>query len=135
MSEFEGAGELDAVTLRTLVRNRRYLHRVSPLHPVSRQMSVLRYARFAALGGARTFKYVVYSEYGYTGKQVVKMHKNAAIIHAASQNGQPCIWATVNEEEPIIEREFEIIGTGWDVPLKTYIGTAHCGEFVWHIFE
>ena len=33
-------------------------------------------------------------------------------------------------------RGFAIIGTGHDVPSGAeYVGTAHVGPFVWHVFE
>lgn len=55
------------------------------------------------------------------------------------QNGQPIIWAVVDDEG--YESEYEIVawGTGWEFPDKLshcrYMGTAQDGAgYVWHYF-
>lgn len=56
------------------------------------------------------------------------------IVHVASQNGLPTVWAVVGPGAAM--RRVAVLGTGHDVPVGyAYVGTAHCGRFVWHVFE
>lgn len=72
----------------------------------------------------------------------VQMPSGAAVIHAASQDDIPTVWAEVDSDAPVEERTFEVVGTGH--PLvgppsfeRCYRGTAITkdGRFVWHIYE
>ncbi len=69
----------------------------------------------------------------------VEMPIGAKILHVGRDpaEGIPCIWAEIGLMAPKCTRNFMIKGTGWnfeEVGLE-YIGTAICGEFVWHIYE
>lgn len=70
----------------------------------------------------------------------IKMPKGAEILHVAEQNGSPCMWALVEPEAPMIDREFRFAGTGH--PIKDEEIGFFCGTFflregalVFHIFE
>ena len=79
--------------------------------------------------------------------QSVEMPKNARILHVGGQGEKVCLWALVDTDHLNELRHFRIYPTGGALPedLKedprladygdTYIGTAHCGPFVWHVFE
>lgn len=68
------------------------------------------------------------------------MPLGAKIIHVQGQNGAPALWALVPRDVPtLVRRRFIVVGTGTvlrgDAEALTYLGTAHCGELVWHVFE
>lgn len=45
------------------------------------------------------------------------------------------MWALVSSVTPIVQRRFWVVGTGHPVPRSaSYVGTAHCPPFVWHVF-
>ena len=63
--------------------------------------------------------------------------------------GQPCIWAKVDPDQPMVSVTIRITGAGQDVPNGVHIGTfvvppgrminAHKGTYqvpglVWHVF-
>lgn len=51
------------------------------------------------------------------------------------QHDKPCLWAEVSPENPLVEWEFTIIGTGNDIPVgSTYYGTTQEAPFVWHLY-
>ena len=58
------------------------------------------------------------------------------------QGGWPTIWWYVDIEAELRERQFRIVGTGWEfpeeeAPLSGYVGTVQeaGGALVWHVFE
>lgn len=80
----------------------------------------------------------------------IEMPWGARILHVAAQGDKlyPYLWALVDTEERLVERVFFLVGTGQPcegivepphepIPPKpsNYIGTAHCGAYVWHVFE
>lgn len=86
----------------------------------------------------KIFKYDLVIEY----KQVVKLPAGANILSVQSQYESPKIWALVDPSLPLVERHFELFGTGHDVPCdmgveREFIGTFQLnqGEFVFHLFE
>lgn len=67
------------------------------------------------------------------------MPEGAQILSAQIQNGEVCLWALVDTEKPLKNKEIRIYGTGHpyeytDQDAK-YIGTVQLKSFVWHIFE
>jgi hypothetical protein len=77
-------------------------------------------------------------KYPFTdGQNSFAMPRGARILHLATQNGTPTLWAEVDTEQPGEVREFRVIGTGHEVPPLPceYIGTYLSGPFVWHVYE
>ena len=80
-----------------------------------------------------------------TPKTTVEMPAGAEILRIDLQQGVPTIWALVDPDETAsVERRFDIVGTGWDVPEDSvYRATYFDREgddlfpngFVWHVFE
>lgn len=70
---------------------------------------------------------------------VIKMRLDAQVLTAQIQRGEICLWAMVNDEAPMEEREFRIIGTGHPVNESwrlIYIGTVQTSDgLVFHVFE
>ena len=74
------------------------------------------------------------------GDTVVKMPKGAAIIHAAMQGTEPCIWAVVAPDAEPEDRVIVLYETGHDMlPQGQHV---HIGSFlvdedklVFHVFE
>lgn len=82
--------------------------------------------------------------------QQIEMPSGAEILHAHMNQGQPCIWALVNDSAPMVLRGFYMHGTGHAVSINAgrYIGTVHMDNtgggvlsslfpatLVFHIFE
>ncbi len=77
----------------------------------------------------------------------VEMPKGARILHVAGQRENLCIWALVDTDHLGELHHFRVYPTGAALPEDfkegpsftedgdRYIGTAHCGPFVWHVFE
>lgn len=77
----------------------------------------------------------------------VPMPDGAQILHVEAQqfssaaDGSPAIWALVDPDAPVVERDFCVFGTGHKVrppgPDMTvsHVATWLHGPFVWHLFE
>jgi len=74
-----------------------------------------------------------------TGLQTVVMPKDAEILSVQVQYNDICIWALVDPKNELIERGFNIFGTGHEIPetVGKYIGTFQIddGRLVFHLFE
>ena len=84
------------------------------------------------------YKYPLLLQYMPNGICDVVMNRAAMVLHVAEQHGNPCLWASVDTDLPTHTRRFQVVGTGYATPDEresTYLGTAHCGPFVWHVFE
>ena len=88
------------------------------------------------------FKYPLKQPLDYiaavVGPIVVPMHRSAKILAVGLQNGEPVIWARVDSEAPMVNRNLLIIGTGRDASLADgcpYIGTYQREWFVGHLFD
>lgn len=63
------------------------------------------------------------------GTQTITIHENYEIVHFEIQDGVFCFWAMVNTENPLVKKDFIIIGTGQEVPKRGwYVKT--CSQFV-----
>jgi hypothetical protein len=78
-------------------------------------------------------------------EQIIELElpQNSRIIHTDHNNGEPCIWALVNPDNPTEKRIFQLLGTGNETELDinqeqlNYIGTLKGvgnGIFI-HVFE
>ncbi len=69
----------------------------------------------------------------------IEMPTGAEIIHVAMQRGGLCMWAKVDPDAMVIEREFMVEGTGQPPNRRlhdaTHRGTVFEGSMVWHVFE
>jgi hypothetical protein len=75
--------------------------------------------------------------YKYEVDTIVVMPDKAEILTVQLQNGSPWIWALVDTSEELVERNFNIVGTGWELEEfnHKYITTFQNGSYVWHVFE
>lgn len=72
------------------------------------------------------------------GLHMLPLHPEARVIAVHPQAGCPTIWVLIPDPDPELTklREFQIIGTGQDIPEgATYCGTSFHEFFVWHVFE
>ena len=69
--------------------------------------------------------------------QIIEMPKDAEILGLKLQHGNPVIYAIVDPDNPVEEKNIVMKGTGFQIntPLK-YIGTilVDFDTFVWHFF-
>ena len=69
--------------------------------------------------------------------QVIKIPKGADPFTAQFQGEQLCVWAAVETDAELEDREFRIFGTGQPLDLSgvfRYLSTVQQGSLVWHIF-
>jgi hypothetical protein len=75
-------------------------------------------------------------KYTITGRNKIEMPIGASILSVNMQGRDYCIWALVDTERSTEARDFEVVGTGWELDDNMhYIGTCYDGPFVWHIME
>ena len=87
----------------------------------------------------KIFKYEVEIDTSFS----IKMPVNSKILNFHVQNNIPYIWVLVDEDNPLRERYFSIVGTGEEIDILCeqliYIGTIHIKiedmNIVWHLFE
>lgn len=67
----------------------------------------------------------------------LEMPLGAKVLTIQVQNGKPCIWAQVDENNTKELRTFRIYGTGHTMLDENliYIGTWQDGIYVFHLFE
>jgi len=73
--------------------------------------------------------------------QTIQIPYGSEVVHIGlDTSGTPCVWARVETEEPMAERQFWIVGTGQpqpEFPANTctdYLGTFVQDQFVWHVY-
>lgn len=72
------------------------------------------------------------------GLHMIPLHPEARVVAVHPQNDVPTIWVLTPDPDPDTTRlrEFQIVGTGHEVPEDaTYCGTSVHEFFVWHVFE
>lgn len=65
------------------------------------------------------------------------MPTGAEVLCVQLQKGQPCVWALVDEQAPVVQREFNWRGTGHPMGnAGRYVGTVQLadGALVFHLF-
>lgn len=67
--------------------------------------------------------------------QAIGMPMSARIVHVALQGQTPTLWAEIDPDAPITERNFSVHGTGHPIKSGEYVGTCVGTPFVWHIYE
>jgi len=73
--------------------------------------------------------------------QTVQMPKGAQVLSVQVQDGEPQLWAMVDEQAPTEPRTFATYGTGHPLPdvanhgrfVSTY--QMHSGRLVFHVFD
>lgn len=83
----------------------------------------------------RIFKYPLET----TDQQVIHMPRDAGPLCVQVQQSGPCLWAMVDDTEPIEPRTVRVIGTGHPIPDAIgliYVGTYQLcgGALVFHVF-
>ena len=52
------------------------------------------------------------------------------------QEATPTMWVEVTSSEEYVRREFQVFGTGHDIPDHAqYVGTVQDDWLVWHLYE
>jgi hypothetical protein len=88
-------------------------------------------------------------QYGYTvwkfpleitDEQEIDIPAHAQLLDAQMQNGQLCLWALCNVNNPSVKRKIFIFGTGHKIDFSevgSYVSTFQMenGELVFHVFD
>jgi hypothetical protein len=56
------------------------------------------------------------------------------VLLVADQRGTLTLWAEQEDGNPAPQRWFTVVGTGFDAPAAEHVGSAICGDFVWHVY-
>ena len=70
--------------------------------------------------------------------QAVNIHNNYKLLDIQIQNGCICLWAIVNANEPMVNVDIVMCGTGHELTESkklNYISTVQQDSYVWHFFE
>jgi hypothetical protein len=69
--------------------------------------------------------------------ETIALPKGAHILRAELQNNEPYLWAVVDPDQPEVQRQINVYGTGWDILEESgiYINTVFDGPYVWHFFD
>jgi hypothetical protein len=94
------------------------------------------------------FKYRIEAEDASSSDDIrkvyVRMPKFAEVLHVGWQRGEAFIWALVETTNPSERREFEVYGTGHEIPaghridVMEHLGTWMTGGdrgLVFHLFQ
>lgn len=70
----------------------------------------------------------------------ITVPKHARVLTVQMRRDVPCMWVLADPNAELIQRQFLIAGTGFDLPPSmwrqwTYHGTFQTGELVLHVFE
>ena len=68
----------------------------------------------------------------------LEMPAGATILCVQTQEGEPCLWALVDESAEKVQRLFALYSTGHtinDIGRTQYLGTFQRPPLVWHLFE
>lgn len=76
----------------------------------------------------------------YEVKEGVQIPQGYNILDIQTKDSVIYLWAIVDTEQPLVELDLKIIGTGWDLSLHNlngyeYFRTVQEGFYVWHIFK
>jgi hypothetical protein len=80
-------------------------------------------------------------KYTLDAETVVQIPVGYQTLDVHEQNGKVCMWALVDDKNPIINRKFILVGTGFAAPDishdANYVGTAYLcgGSLVLHVFD
>jgi len=74
------------------------------------------------------------------GECTIALPRGYRIIEVACQQNDLFFWAIVDTDREKVDVDFVVYGTGWpidenDLMFGLYLGTAHDGVYVWHLFE
>lgn len=84
------------------------------------------------------YKYQVDNTNDWNG--TISLPENTQVLSAGVQNGNIFIWCLVDTDNALVERRFEVIGTGWDMSEfvnnnLVFIDTVFVDWMVFHVFE
>lgn len=72
-------------------------------------------------------------------EQEISIPETHEFIHVAMQNGEANLWAVVDTDSKIVEKEIFVYGTGEEIPKN--VKMSHLGSFitdenlVFHVFK
>lgn len=69
-------------------------------------------------------------------RQHIELPLDFEILHFNHQDEKMFIWVSIDEDSPVSNVGFTIIGTGHEVPDGKYVGTVVLPEgYVWHLYQ
>ena len=71
-------------------------------------------------------------------KSIIKIPSFSKLCDIKEQDGKICMWLMIDKNDKLIDQEYLIIGTGWDITdikNKQFLKTIHMSnDLVWHVF-
>jgi hypothetical protein len=78
-------------------------------------------------------------KYKIEDQETAMMPRDAKLLHVGFQHSHVTVWALVDPEAPLVERQMAVFGTGWEISEKDaerYVGTVQVPYgLVWHVFD
>ena len=74
-----------------------------------------------------------------SGKQSIKIPKNAVILSAQIQHETLCLWVELDDREPVSDRDIYVFGTGHGIDPSLdihFIDTVQLmgGDLIFHVY-
>lgn len=71
------------------------------------------------------------------GVNSVSLPLESEVVHIAEQYGQLCMWVEQDPTRPVLNRQFNIYGTGHYIynNNEQHLATVVIDQFVWHVYE
>ena len=69
---------------------------------------------------------------------MVRLPQESRVLHFGVQPDEGLVfWADVDTDAEVVDRVFQVFGTGWNVPDDAlYVGTTQADwPYTWHLFE
>lgn len=72
-----------------------------------------------------------------TGGVLIEIPRGGRVVKVSEENSIPYLWVELDPKAEPILRRFVVTGTGLNITDDhlTYLGTAMCDPYVWHVFE
>ena len=76
----------------------------------------------------------------YQLRDAIALPEGAQVLTVQLEDNLPYLWALVDDFNPFVQRNFQTVGTGWDLEAqaynnRVYLATFQQNGFVWHVFE
>ncbi len=67
----------------------------------------------------------------------LQMPIGSLLLCVSAQGDGACLWALVDPDQPVEQRDFNCYGTGHNIPDDPgqYVGIVFIGSLVFHVFE
>ena len=79
----------------------------------------------------------IYKYHLMVGLNTVALPLESKVVHITEQYGQLQMWVEQDPTRPVLNRQFNVYGTGHYIYNNNehHLATVVLGDFVWHVYE